>query len=42
MILLLNNLKQLRLENPDAGTDKELVIFRDSFAASLAPLLLNG
>ena len=32
----------LRLENPDAGTDKELVIFRDSFAASLAPLLLNG
>lgn len=27
------------IENPDAATDRELVIFRDSFASSLAPLL---
>lgn len=30
------------IENPLAQTDKELVIFRDSFASSLAPLLLEG
>ena len=29
----------LRIENPNAGTDKELVIFRDSFGSSMAPLL---
>ena len=27
------------IQNPDASTDRELVIFRDSFASSLAPLL---
>ena len=27
------------IENPNAATDRELVIFRDSFASSLAPLL---
>lgn len=27
------------IENPGAATDRELVIFRDSFASSLAPLL---
>ena len=27
------------IENPSAATDRELVIFRDSFASSLAPLL---
>lgn len=30
------------LENPLAETDRELVIFRDSFGSSLAPLLLPG
>lgn len=30
----------LRIENPGAATDRELVIFRDSFASSLTPLLL--
>ena len=30
------------IENPNAKTDRELVIFRDSFASSLAPLLLDG
>ncbi len=32
----------LTIENPNASTDKELVIFRDSFACSLAPLLAEG
>lgn len=30
------------VENPDASTDKELIIFRDSFGSSLAPLLVDG
>ena len=29
----------LRIDNPNAETDRELVIFRDSFGSSLAPLL---
>lgn len=29
------------IENPNAKTDKELVIFRDSFGSSVAPLLLQ-
>ena len=32
----------LTIENPAAATDRELVIFRDSFSGSLAPLLLSG
>ena len=28
------------MENPHAETDRELVLFRDSFGSSLAPLLL--
>lgn len=32
----------LRIDNPNATTDKELVIFRDSFGSSLAPLLVEG
>jgi hypothetical protein len=32
----------LTLENPLAETERELVIFRDSFGSSLAPLLLDG
>ena len=31
----------LRIENPNATTDRELVIFRDSFGSSLAPLLVQ-
>lgn len=30
----------LRIDNPNANTDKELVIFRDSFGSSIAPLLV--
>lgn len=32
----------LTIENPHAATDRELVIFRDSFGSSLAPLLVSG
>lgn len=31
----------ITLENPNSTTDKELVIFRDSFASSLTPLLIE-
>ena len=31
----------LTIENPDAPTDRELVVFRDSFGSSMVPLLLN-
>jgi hypothetical protein len=30
------------VENPNGNTGKELIIFRDSFASSLAPLLMEG
>ena len=32
----------LTITNPNADTDRELVIFRDSFASSLAPLLIES
>ncbi len=32
----------LTIENPSSKSDKELVMFRDSFASSLAPLLADG
>lgn len=32
----------LTIENPNATTEKELVLFRDSFGSSLAPLLAEG
>lgn len=31
----------LTIENPKASTEKELIIFRDSFASALAPLLMQ-
>ncbi len=31
-----------RIDNPNATTDKELVVFRDSFGASILPLLAEG
>ena len=30
----------LTIENPNAATDKELIVFRDSFGSSMVPLLL--
>ena len=32
----------LRIDNPNATTDKQLVVFRDSFGSSLTPLLAEG
>lgn len=32
----------LTVENPNAGTDRELILFRDSFGSAMAPLLLQG
>lgn len=32
----------LRIDNPNATTDKELIIFRDSFGSSITPLLAEG
>lgn len=42
--IFLNGFNQsvLILENPNATTDKELVVFRDSFGSSLIPLLASG
>lgn len=31
----------LRIENPNATTDRELVVFRDSFGSSMVPLLVQ-
>ena len=31
----------LTIENPNAKTDRELILFRDSFGSSMAPLLLT-
>lgn len=36
------SLSVVTIENPNATTDKELVIFRDSFGSSIAPLLVEG
>lgn len=32
----------LTIENPNASTDKELIVFRDSFGSSIAPLFAEG
>ncbi|MBR3772650.1 MAG: hypothetical protein IKL07_10325 [Clostridium sp.] len=32
----------LTIQNPNAKTDKELIVFRDSFGSSIAPLLVDG
>ena len=32
----------LRIDNPAAETDRELVVFRDSFGSSMVPLLVQG
>lgn len=41
-MFLLGSKSLLTIENPNASTDKELVIFRDSFGSSIAPLLAEG
>lgn len=32
----------ITMENPNAGSDRELILFRDSFGSALAPLLIEG
>lgn len=41
-IFLSGPVSLLTLENPNAGTEKELIVFRDSFGSSLVPLLSVG
>lgn len=41
-IFLSGSVSVLKIENPAADTDRELVVFRDSFASSLVPLLAEG
>lgn len=41
-LFLSGSVSLLRIDNPNAKTDQELVIFRDSFGSSLAPLLVSG
>ena len=41
-LFLSGSVSLLTIENPNADTDRELVIFRDSFGSSIAPLLVPG
>ena len=39
---LSGNLSVVTIENPNATTEKEMIVFRDSFGSSLIPLLAEG
>ena len=41
-MFLSGSLSLITIENPNANTEKELILFRDSFSSSLAPLLIPG
>lgn len=41
-LFLGGSLSMITIDNPLAETDKELVVFRDSFGSSLVPLLVSG
>lgn len=41
-MFLSGNLSVVTVENPNATTDKELIVFRDSFGSSMVPLLAEG
>lgn len=41
-MFLSGSLSLIAIDNPKAQTDKKLVLFRDSFGSSLAPLLISG
>jgi len=41
-MFLSGSLSLITIDNQEAKTDKKLVIFRDSFGSSLAPLLVSG
>ena len=39
---LSGSVSMLTIENPHAETDRELILFRDSFGSAIAPLLVQG
>ena len=41
-LFLSGSISLLSIENPNAETDRELIVFRDSFGSSLIPLLAEG
>ena len=41
-VFLSGSVSLLTIENANAATDRELIVFRDSFGSSLAPLLVQG
>lgn len=41
-VFLSGSVSLLTIENPSAQTDRELIVFRDSFGSSIAPLLVQG
>ena len=41
-VFLSGSVSLLTIENPQATTERELIVFRDSFGSSLAPLLVQG
>ncbi len=41
-VFLSGPVSMLRIENPQAQTEKELILFRDSFGSAIAPLLVQG
>lgn len=41
-VFLSGSVSLLRIENPNATTQRELIVFRDSFGSSMVPLLARG
>ena len=41
-VFLSGSVSLLTIENPIADTDRELILFRDSFGSAIAPLLVQG
>lgn len=41
-MFLSGSVSLISIDNPEASSDKELVVFRDSFGSSIAPLLASG
>ena len=41
-VFLSGSVSLLRIDNPNAQTDRELIVFRDSFGSAIAPLLVQG
>ncbi len=41
-VFLSGSVSLLKVENPSAESDRELILFRDSFGSSIAPLLISG